>query len=262
MTARPFRSTTRVVGDTYRRISSDVPTPTNRPSFTATACAMVNALSTVMILPLTYTVSAIGGASDAHALINASATQNGERLQRPRRAAIFDLLHEVSVCMAHVEPTMSTTTPYPIAGIVRGWVSAFLPGRLAGCMHRSSYDPLRPALADTQAPLHYLRSIRLSDRRRDRKPIATDGLDGCWRASRPAVASTSASRRPDPMPAGTGSTGTPTQRRPPTLPESTASAATRRCPGEASPNRPAHAAQPAEATAFWTEGSMRTRRAT
>ena len=93
MTALPFRSTTRVVGDTYRRISSDVPTPTNLPSFTATACAMVKALSTVMILPLTYTVSALGGGRDAHAVIKLSAIRTVHAFIGPDKDTILDLLY-------------------------------------------------------------------------------------------------------------------------------------------------------------------------
>src|SRR6476646_8806835 len=93
MTALPFRSTTRVVGDTYRRISSDVPTPTNLPSFTATACAMVKALSTVMILPLTYTVSALGGGGDAHAVIKLSAIGTVHAFIGPDKDTILDLLY-------------------------------------------------------------------------------------------------------------------------------------------------------------------------
>ena len=45
------------------------------PSFTATACAMVNALSAVMTLPLTYTVSALGADREAHAAMTLSASR-------------------------------------------------------------------------------------------------------------------------------------------------------------------------------------------
>src|SRR5678809_1517070 len=92
MTALPFRSTTRVVGDMYWRIPSDVPTPTNLPSFTATACAMVKALSTVMILPLTYTVSALGGGRDVQALIKLSTTRTVKAFSDLEKV-ILDLLY-------------------------------------------------------------------------------------------------------------------------------------------------------------------------
>src|SRR5688572_13404460 len=93
MTTLPFRSTTRVAGDAYRRISSDVPKPMNLPSFTATACAMVNALSAVMILPLTYTVSALGADSEAHALMT---------LKPARRLSIFNLDNTRTIaCLLH-----------------------------------------------------------------------------------------------------------------------------------------------------------------
>src|SRR5512138_2249968 len=99
MTVLPWRSTTRVVGDAYRRMSSDVPTPTNLPSFTATACTMVNALSTVMMLPLTYTVSALGADRDAHAAMTPSAASAGSAFSDlHNKCAIFSSPLAVDRC--------------------------------------------------------------------------------------------------------------------------------------------------------------------
>src|SRR6516225_7008904 len=60
MTERPRRSIRRVLGPAIWVISRSAPTATRRPSRIATACAIVNRSSTVMIFPFDRTTSGAG----------------------------------------------------------------------------------------------------------------------------------------------------------------------------------------------------------